>query len=320
MGMAGSRVEVVSIRKKNRTGNSSSSFSSSRGSRKGSRTKNNTPRSSVQSGSSSNRQTITSQSGSIYGQGSKFRRFSSGQFCPVDDVDAKPWVRKITLAEMGKNRKTPESGNALIRDLKFRDPSINSGSSSSEIVMCQQSFQSQQGMLLAPSAHPQTVINNNSILNRTVPSAVSIGCNEDKVLSHLIGNYNGPDKMSFATEIVQQVQDLADLSTESIVAFLMSKEYQSWVEKKTKEWNRAKGDNDAGKSNYEQNPYTMLTGEEVVDQSTKDLLPALVEIFQEGGGDGDSCVGVQNHYNYEIKINMLDRGRAICLRKCCIIL
>ena len=49
---------------------------------------------------------------------------------------------------------------------------------------------------------------------------------EGRILAHLIGNYEGPDRMGFATEIIHEVQGLSELTSESVIDFLLSKEYQ----------------------------------------------------------------------------------------------
>ena len=269
---------------------------------------------------SNNRQSICAKTGEIYQGGEKFRRFSSGRVCPIargnsniDNVEAKNWIRKMVLAE---KKVSPSHGELLT--VNNNESTLNFNSSSYEIVMCKQSFQSDQGMRNKVNRVSSSVnsINKNSVLH-TIPSSptsvspTSIVLSDDMILTQLVGEYTGVlDKKAFAREIVREVQCLTEFSIESMIEFLMSEEYKSWIKEKAHTWNINHHFNTTIP-----NSYTIPTGEKTQISS-----PSLVQIFQESG-EGEACI--QNNYNYDIKINTngnVNKSRGSACRKCCVIL
>jgi len=205
---------------------------------------------------------------------------------------------------------------------------IETAVASKEQIICKQSFRTDS----ESGGDCHTVITRGKCLvhneGRQPSSHWSLNSTDDRILEHLIGNYDGPDRMGFTAEIVREVSAMPDLSTDSVVDFLLSKEYQGWIKQKAGEWesmmafkskiNSTTREGTSGTSAKHQQ-YTIHTDNPNADPKPQAV--PLVQIFRESGSD--HVIGVQNHYNYDIKINANDgNGRRCkkCSNNCCAIL
>lgn len=294
------------------------------------------------------------KSAAIYDKGANFVRLPSGRVnvnVRSDSIDSTQMftgrsfdqsrrsfdqsicVKKLAKEELAKKRGSGSgSGNGSLA------PSIQLSKSSSEILMCKHSFQSQQSkqtpqtsnqVICLPNQHHRqsSDANHKNIVMHTPrksSSCFEIGNGNDRVLSYLTGNYAGDDKIRFAVEIIRQVQDLSTFSTtESIIEFLSSKEYQYWIGNKTKEWNKNNPSTKIPQRNS--GSRTSQTSNDSGKMPSSSFSQKLVQIFQNNNG-GEPCIGVQNHYNYDININTNERYRSKkllssrCGKMCCVLL